>query len=134
MTDADALAADAPPARPHDPSWGDLTRPPCRNDAPVLSAEGFEGPLDWLLEMARAHKIDLAKLPIVALIQSFVEALEAALARPDGQPPVLSRWGDWLVMAATLTQLRSRLLLPADAAAAKAALSEAEGNTNRPKH
>ena len=126
MTDAAALAADAPPARPHDPSWEDLTRPASRNDAPVLSAEGFEGPLDWLLEMARAHKLDLAKLPIAALIQSFVEALEAALARSDGQPPVLSRWGDWLVMAATLTQLRSRLLLPADAAEAKAALSQAE--------
>ena len=40
--------------------------------------------------------------------------------------PVLSRWGEWLVMAATLTQLRSRLLLPVDAAEAKAALSEAE--------
>ena len=92
----------------------------------MLSAEGFEGPLDWLLEMARAHRIDLAKLPIAALVQSFVEALEAALARPDRRPPVLSRWGGWLVMAATLTQLRSRLLLPADAAEAKAALSEAE--------
>ncbi len=92
----------------------------------MLSAEGFEGPLDWLLEMARAHKVDLAELPIAALIQSFVEALEAALARPDGQASMLSRWGDWLVMAATLTQLRSRLLLPADAAEAKAALSEVE--------
>ena len=88
-----------------------MPRPPSRNDAPMLSAEGFEGPLDWLLDMARAHKIDLAELPIAALIQSFVEALEERRWRdPDGQPPVLSRWGDWLVMAATLTQLRSRLL------------------------
>ena len=126
MTEAAPLAVDAPPARTHDPSWEDLPRPPSRNDALMLSAEGFEGPLDWLLEMARAHRIDLAKLPIAALVQSFVEALEAALARPDGRPPALSRWGDWLVMAATLTQLRSRLLLPADAAEAKAALSEAE--------
>ncbi len=126
MTEAAALAVDASPARTHDPSWEDLPRPPSRNDAPVLSAEGFEGPLDWLLEMARAHRINLAKLPIAALVQSYVEALEAALARPDGQPPALSRWGDWLVMAATLTHLRSRLLLPADAAEAKSALSEAE--------
>ena len=126
MTKAAALAVDAPPARTHDPSWENLPRPPVRNDAPVLSAEGFEGPLDWLLGMARAHRVDLAKLPIAALIQSFIEALEAALARHDGRPPALSRWGDWLVMAATLTQLWSRLLLPADAAEAKAALSEAE--------
>jgi len=78
-----------------------------------LSAEGLEGPLDWLLEMARAQKIDLTRLPIAALIQSFVDTLDAALSRPNGRPPVLSRWGDWLVMAATLTHLRSRLLLPA---------------------
>ena len=126
VTDAAVLGADVPPGDLHEQSWGGLPRPPPRNDAPILSAEGFEGPLDWLLEMARAHRIDLAKLPIAALIQSFVDALEAALARPDGQPPVLSRWGEWLVMAATLTQLRSRLLLPADAAEAKAALSDAE--------
>ncbi len=92
----------------------------------MLSAEGIEGPLDWLLEMARVQKIDLAKLPIAALIGSFVAALNAALDRPTGDRFDLSRWGDWLVMAATLTQLRSRLLLPPDAPEAKAALSEAE--------
>ncbi len=107
-------------------SWEDPPRSVAPTDAPVLSAEGFEGPLDWLLELARAQKIDLAKLPIADLIQSFVEALDVALARPGGRAPVLSRWGDWLVMAATLTHLRSRLLLPAEAPEAKAALSEAE--------
>jgi segregation and condensation protein A len=95
-------------------------------DAPFLSGEGFEGPLDWLLEMARAQKLDLAKLPIGALIQSFADAMEAALSRLDKRASTLARWGDWLVMAATLTQLRSRLLLPAEAPEAKAALSEAE--------
>ena len=107
-------------------AWEDPPRSVGPNDAPVLSADGFEGPLDWLLELARAQKINLAKLPIADLIQSFVTALDAALARPDGLPPVLSRWGDWLVMAATLTHLRSRLLLPAEAPEAQAALSEAE--------
>ncbi len=108
------------------PAWEDPPRIKSNHDAPILTVEGFEGPLDWLLEMARAEKIDLAKLPIAALIESFGEALEAALARLDGRAPDLSRLGDWLVMAATLTELRSRLLLPADAPEAKAALSEAE--------
>ncbi len=108
------------------PAWEDPPRTKSNHDAPVLTVDGFEGPLDWLLEMARAEKIDLAKLPIAALIESFSEALEAALARFDGRAPDLSRLGGWLVMAATLTELRSRLLLPADAPEAKAALSEAE--------
>ena len=127
MTVAAALAADA--ASPNDSTgtvWEDPPRPPAPTGAPVLSAEGIEGPLDWLLEMARAQKIDLAKLPIAALIGSFVAALDAALDRPAGDGFDLARWGDWLVMAATLTQLRSRLLLPPDAPKAKAALNEAE--------
>ena len=110
-------------------AWEDPPRVPAgvaADAAPVLSADGFGGPLDWLLELARARKINLAKLSIAGLIESFAEALDVALARPNERAPVLSRWGDWLVMAATLTQLRSRLLLPADAPEAKAALGEAE--------
>jgi segregation and condensation protein A len=100
--------------------------------------EGFEGPLDGLLEMVRAQKIDLAKLPILALVTAFVTALEAALAdrdhaapphcpsgHPLGRPLGLGRWGDWLVMASNLALLRSRLSLPADAAEARTAADEA---------
>jgi segregation and condensation protein A len=119
-------AVSAPGGGSTDIDWEEPRRPDTRDGAPVLSAEGFEGPLDWLLEMARAHKIDLARLPIAALIQSFVNALDAALARRGGRAPVLQHWADWLVMAATLTQLRSRLLLPAEASEAKTALGEAE--------
>ncbi len=109
-----------------DIGWEEPPRSAAPQDVPILSAEGFEGPLDWLLDMVRAQKIDLAKLPIADLIQSFVDALETALARPGGQAPALTRWGDWLVMAATLTQLWSRLVLPTDAPEAKAAREEAE--------
>jgi segregation and condensation protein A len=109
-----------------DIGWEEPPRSAAPHDVPILSAEGFEGPLDWLLDMVRAQKIDLAKLPIADLIQSFVDALEVALARPDGRAPALARWGDWLVMAATLTQLWSRLVLPTDAPEAKAAREEAE--------
>ena len=94
--------------------------------APVLAVDGFEGPLDWLLDLARTRRIDLARLSIVALVEAFAEALTAALATTDLLPTLLGRWGDWLVMAADLTLLRSRLLVPADAAAAHDAQDEAE--------
>ena len=101
-------------------------RRPGPNAPPVLAVEGFEGPLDWLLDLARTRRIDLARLSIVALVEAFEEGLTAALATPNLQPTLLGRWGDWLVMAAELTLLRSRLLVPADAAAAQDAHDEAE--------
>ncbi len=108
----------------------DWEQPPRRQPgpaaAPVLAVDGFEGPLDWLLDLARTRRIDLARLSIVALVEAFEEALTAALATPDLLPTLLGRWGDWLVMAADLTLLRSRLLVPVDAAAAQDAHDEAE--------
>ena len=101
-------------------------RRPGPNAPPVLAVDGFEGPLDWLLDLARTRRIDLARLSIVALVEAFEEALTAALAGSEVQPTTLGRWGDWLVMAADLTLLRSRLLVPADAAAAQDAHEEAE--------
>ena len=101
-------------------------RQPSPASVPVLAVDGFEGPLDWLLDLARTRRIDLARLSIVALVEAFAEALTAALATPDLRPTLLGRWGDWLVMAADLTLLRSRLLVPADAAAAQDAQDEAE--------
>ncbi len=97
------------------------------DSAPILAVDGFEGPLDWLLEMAQARKIDLARLSIRALIDAFATSLEATLARRiGGRTAELGRWGGWLVMAATLAFLRSRLLLPGDSPEAKAAEDEAE--------
>jgi segregation and condensation protein A len=105
-------------------AWEDPPRVDRRDAAPVLTVDGSEGPLDWWLEMARARKIDLAKLSIAALIESFATAMDAALARRAGD--LLPRWAIWTVMAATLTELWSRLLLPSDAPAARAAFEEAE--------
>ena len=105
-------------------SWEDPPRAPAPSAAPVLVVDGFEGPLDWLLELARAERIDLRRLSILALVEAFAAALEGALAgswRAD-----LSRWGEWLGMAAQLTLLRSRLLLPPEAAEARSAQAEAE--------
>ena len=102
-------------------------RPPDLSAAPVLSVEGFEGPLDWLVELARARRIDLQKISIRALVEAFEAALLQALAQPRTPASTLARWGgDWLVMAADLTMLRSRLLLPADTAEARRAQADAE--------
>ncbi len=107
----------------------DWEQPPQRrgpNAPPVLAVDGFEGPLDWLLDLARTRRVDLARLSIAALIEAFEKALTAALAGSDVQPTTLGRWGDWLVMAADLTLLRSRLLAPADATEAQDAQNAAE--------
>ena len=117
------MTAAVPIAAPE--SWEDAPRRQPANAAPVLTVAGFEGPLDWLLEMARAQRIDLAMLSIVDLVDAFVAALDAALAEHAVRAD-LSRWGEWLVMAATLALLRSRLLFPPDAPQAQAAQDEAE--------
>ena len=93
----------------------------------MLAVDGFEGPLDWLLELARAHKVDLTRLSILALVEAFAGALEAALHRtPEAPAPDLAQWAAWTVMAAHLAELRSRLLRPADASEARTAQAEAE--------
>ena len=113
-------------------AWEDPPRASSPEAAPVLAIDGFAGPLDWLLEMAQARKIDLARLSIAALIEAFATALEAALARRvGGRAAELGRWGAWLVMAASLAFLRSRLLLPSDSPEAKAADDEAEALRRR---
>jgi segregation and condensation protein A len=76
-------------------------------DSLVLQLEGFEGPLDLLLELARAQKVDLAKISILALVEQFLAVIEGA------RKIRLELAADWLVMAAWLTWLKSRLLVPA---------------------
>jgi segregation and condensation protein A len=92
--------------------------------APRLAVDGFDGPLDLLLTLARAQQIDLARLSIAALIEAFAGALQAALAERAGAR--LEHWAVWTVMAASLTELWSRLKLPASAPEARAAAAEAE--------
>jgi segregation and condensation protein A len=75
-------------------------------EALQLRLDGFEGPLDLLLDLARRQRVDLAKISILTLVDQYVVAVAAA-DRVD-----LARAVDWLVMAAWLTWLKSRLLLP----------------------
>ena len=108
-------------------TWEDPPRrPPAEADtSPVLAVAGFEGPLDWLLELARTRRLDLRRLSILALVEAFGDAMTAALVPA---PPVaeLARWHGWMVMAAQLAELRSRLMLPAEDPRAQAGQVEAE--------
>ena len=76
------------------------------SEALLLRLDGFEGPLDLLLELARAQKVDLAKISILALVELYLAVIEGA------RRIRLELAADWLVMAAWLAWLKSRLLLP----------------------
>jgi segregation and condensation protein A len=84
-------------------------RPPELGDgepALVVDVEGYEGPLDLLLALARQQKVDLAKISILALADQYLQFIEAA------RKIRLELAADYLVMAAWLAFLKSRLLLP----------------------
>ncbi|WP_114912404.1 segregation and condensation protein A [Acidibrevibacterium fodinaquatile] len=86
----------------------------------VLRLEGFEGPLDLLLELARGQKLDLARISILALVEQYLAVIEGA------RRVRLELAADWLVMAAWLAWLKSRLLLPAGTDEAEAGEEAAE--------
>ncbi|MFT9383997.1 MAG: ScpA family protein [Acetobacter orientalis] len=75
---------------------------------PLLCLDGFEGPLDLLLDLARAQKVDLSRISILQLVEQYLAVVESA------QRVRLELAADWLVMAAWLAWLKSRLLLPAE--------------------
>src|SRR5712672_3686703 len=72
----------------------------------VVDVEGYEGPLDLLLTLARQQKVDLAKISILALADQYLVFVEEA------RKLRLELAADYLVMAAWLAYLKSRLLLP----------------------
>jgi len=72
----------------------------------IVDVEGFEGPLDLLLALARQQKVDLAKISILALADQYLVFIEAARRLR------LELAADYLVMAAWLAYLKSRLLIP----------------------
>jgi segregation and condensation protein A len=80
--------------------------PQADNDALIIDIEGFEGPLDLLLDLAREHKIDLSSISILALVDQYIAFIERA------QKMRLELAADYLVMAAWLAYLKSRLLIP----------------------
>ncbi len=83
-----------------------------RVDAPpeqlTLDLDGWEGPLDLLLSLARAQKVDLREISILALVEQYLRYVERARVLQ------LELAADYLVMAAWLAYLKSALLLPRD--------------------
>lgn len=75
-------------------------------EALLLALDAFEGPLHVLLELARTRKIDLARLSVADIADQYLEFIAEAQARN------MELAGDYLVMAAWLTLLKSRLLIP----------------------
>ena len=72
----------------------------------LVAVDGYEGPLDLLLTLARTQKVDLAKISILKLAEQYLEFVEEARALR------IELAADYLVMAAWLAFLKSRLLLP----------------------
>jgi segregation and condensation protein A len=75
-------------------------------DALIVDVGGFEGPLDLLLALARTQKVDLSQISVLALVEQYITFIAEA------QRLRLELAADYLVMAAWLTFLKSRLLLP----------------------
>ena len=76
------------------------------NRLPPVHLDSFEGPLDVLLHLIRSQKLEIFDIPIALITSQYLEILE-------NQPEIdLDIAGDYLVMASTLMQLKSRMLLP----------------------
>ncbi|MBY0249423.1 MAG: segregation/condensation protein A [Nitrospiraceae bacterium] len=82
-----------------------------------VRVEKFEGPLDLLLHLIKKNEINIYDIPIALIAQQYLEYIEAM------KDLNLNVAGDFLVMAATLLQIKSKMLLPAD----EAALDEEDG-------
>lgn len=77
-------------------------------EALIVDVDGFEGPLDVLLTLSRTQKVDLRKISVLQLAQQYLAFVEKAKALR------IELAADYLVMAAWLAFLKSRLLLPPD--------------------
>jgi segregation and condensation protein A len=79
---------------------------PTPDSALVVTVDGFEGPLDLLLALARTQKVDISKISVLQLADQYLEFIERAKRFN------LELAADYLVMAAWLAYLKSRMMLP----------------------
>lgn len=98
--------ADAPDL--FDGDWDGEDRTAGQDDKLYLEIDGWEGPLDLLLDLARRQKVDLLGISILELVDAYLTYIEQAEALR------LELAADYLVMAAWLAYLKSALLLPRD--------------------
>jgi len=99
-----ACASGLPETRGVGDPWFEEERAP--EDVLVVDITGFEGPLDLLLALARTQKVDLARISILHLVDQYLVFIA------DAKRLRLELAADYLVMAAWLAFLKSRLLLP----------------------
>ena len=86
----------------------DRDAPPRVATIPELHLDGFDGPMDVLLDLAERQRIDLGRMSVLDLVEQFVAAMDRLAGRV-----MLDRRADWLVLATRLVLLRSRLMFPA---------------------
>ncbi len=101
----DAFAMTRPP---HLAPVPDAPDPPPQDAALIVDVPGYDGPLDLLLTLARTQKVDLMQISVLALAEQYLAFVEQARALR------IELAADYLVMAAWLAFLKSRLLLPPD--------------------
>ena len=102
MSELDPVMALMPDAD----DWEGIAAAPGEDSALYLELDGWEGPLDLLLDLARRQKVDLRRISILALVDQYLVYIERAEALR------LELAADYLVMAAWLAYLKSSLLLP----------------------
>lgn len=98
--------ADLAPALFAGDEWGGPGAAPTEDSALYLELDGWEGPLDLLLDLARRQKVDLRRISILELVDQYLGYIDRAEALR------LELAADYLVMAAWLAYLKSALLLP----------------------
>ena len=103
------MTTDAPPGaveQASDEAWEGIASAETGNEALYLELDGWEGPLDLLLDLARRQKVDLRRISILGLVDQYLDYIERA------EELRLELAADYLVMAAWLAYLKSALLLP----------------------
>ena len=96
------------PVDPSDTLWPGVASAEERKEALYLEIDGWEGPLDLLLDLARRQKVDLRRISILELVDAYLDYIDHA------DQMRLELAADYLVMAAWLAYLKSALLLPKD--------------------
>lgn len=87
-------------------NWFDTPAPPADDDILFVDVGGYEGPLDLLLDLARRQKVDLAAISILALAEQYLLFIDKVREKR------IEVAADYLVMAAWLAYLKSRLMVP----------------------
>lgn len=95
-----------PDSAPMEELWQDDASRGLHEEGLVVDIAGFEGPLDLLLHLARTQKVDLARISILALAEQYLAFVDRA------RSVRIELAADYLVMAAWLAYLKSRLLIP----------------------